>query len=263
MRILPREHGLIVTWSATLILGVSYPSMFHVYGLILLASMLPGISLYDTILASLREARSPEKKFPVILASRMKPVQWGIIALESVVLVFGIAAGYLPLLPVVIFVAAILAFSYTERFTSERGSLNRGASMMAITSQFPVISSAMTGSFTLQEAGYFCIFSAMNIILATGATAIVSARAHRVNFFHTWYAVEIPVVASAIIIVSLPGMLVPISITIMGTLLSAAAAGLLLMRKSGIKALGIYSSSWILITLVLITLLGKAQSLLK
>ncbi len=263
MKILPREHGLIVTWSATLILGVSYPSVFHVYGLILLASMLPGISLYDTILASLREARSPQKKFSSILASRMKPVQWGILALESAVLASGIATGCLPLLPLVIFAAAILAFSYTERFTAERGSLNRGASMMAITSQFPVLSSALTGSFTLPEAGYFCIFSALNIVLAAGATAIVSARDHGGNFFYTWLLVEIPVLVSAIMIVFLSGMLVPMSTAIMGTILSVAAAGLLLMRKSGIKALGIYSSSWILVAIVLITMLGRIYPLMK
>ena len=257
MKILPREHGLIVTWSATMILGVLYATRFHVYGLILLASMLPGISVYDTILSSLREARASQQGFMASLVSHMEPAQWGILALEVVVLVFGIIAGYLPVLPVLIFMAALGIFSYTERFTAERGSLNRGASMVAITSQFPLISSALTGRFTLAEAEYFSLFSAMNIILAIGATAVMSARARRGDFFRTWYAVEVPVLASAIIIAAVPGILGPLPVIIMGTMLSGATAGLLLMRRSGIKTLGAYSSSWILATLALITILSK------
>ena len=247
----------MVTWSATVILGVLYASRYHAYGLILLASMLPGISIYDTILSSLREARSSQQGFMDSLASRMEPAKWGILALEVVVLLFGIIARYLPVLPVLIFMAALGIFSYTERFTTERGSLNRGASMVAITSQFPVISSALTGRFTLAEAEYFSLFSAMNIILAIGATAIMSARARRGNFFRTWYAVEVPVMASAIIIAAVPGILGLLPVIIMGTMLSGATAGLLLMLKSGIKTLGAYSSSWILAMLVLITLLSK------
>jgi hypothetical protein len=257
VKILPREHGLIVTWSATVILGVLYASRYHVYGLILLASMLPGISIYDAILSSLREARSSQQGFMASLESRMEPAQWGILALEAAVLAFGIIAGYLPFMPVLIFAATLAMFSCTERFTAERGSLNRGSSMVAITSQFPLISSALTGRFTLTEVEYFSLFSALNIILAIGATAIMSARAHRGDFFRTWYAVEVPVLASAIIIAAVPGILDPLPVIIMGTVLSGATAGLLLMRKSGIKTLGAYSSSWILVTLVLITLLSK------
>ena len=250
----------MVTWFATVILGVLYASRYHVYGLILLASMLPGISIYDTILSSLREVRSSQQGFMACLASRMEPAQWGILALEVAVLALGIIAGYLPVMPVLIFMAALGIFSYTERFTAERGSLNRGASMVAITSQFPVISSALTGRFTLAEAEYFILFSALNIILAIGATAIMSARAHRGNFFRTWYAVEVPVLASAIIIAAVPGILGPLPVITMGTVLSGATAGLLLMRKSGIKTLGAYSSSWILVAVVLITLLSKIMA---
>lgn len=257
MKFLPGEHGLIVTWSATVILGVSYASRFHVYGLILMVSMLPGIALYDTILSSLREARSSEQGFLAILASRMEVVQWGILALEALVLIFGLITRNLPAVPLLIFVAALAVFSYTERFTAERGSLNRAASMVAITSQFPVISSALTGRFTLTEAEYFCLFSALNIILAIGATAIMSARAHRGNFLHTWYAVEVPVLASALIIAAVPGILDPLPVIAMGMILSGATAGLLAMQKSSIKTLGAYSSSWILATVVAITLLVK------
>lgn len=245
---LPKEHGLTITWLNTIILSVATSSRFNLYGLILISITIPSITMYDELLSGLRLINLGKLSFLELLTKKMSSAVKIILAVIVAVLIIGVFLYSLPLSSLFFPITSILAFGISLKFLGERNMLSRIFSVLAITSQYVVLNSSISGSLSIEEMEIFVTLCSINIILVLGVGQIVSSKLYKKEFFKGFLKVNFPVLIGLLLVICLIYVKQVTQFMIFSSIFVSATVSFILFRNSPIKKIGIMSSSWNFVT---------------
>ena len=250
MRFLPLEHGLTITWIATVLLSVVMARTFSIFGLILLILILPTISLYDTLLSSLRISRVKSASFLATLNKSLELWKKGLLLAIGALIASGLYMGSFPALALFFPLLSLISFFIASRSLNERSVISRSLSLLPVTSQFVLLNSALTGVLSILMIREFIILTLINIMLAAGAVEIVNSKIGKTEFRKNFSRVNLPLFLISGAVLYFSTIDLPYEFILFLSVFAAATASFLIVSGKPMKMVGMSSSAWNLLTAV-------------
>lgn len=165
MRFLPREHGLTVTWVASVLLAVLVSNLASIEGLLLFVLSIPTVSLYDPFLISIRQWK--RTGIPLAWALRRNVAPWQKLLAISLGIAFlvDVVTGHFPALALAFIALPLLAFLVLAIRYSEMAFPARMSSILFLTGQFVFFSSALSGHVYASEITEYALLSLVNVVM--------------------------------------------------------------------------------------------------
>lgn len=165
MKTLPREHGLVVSWTLTIVGAVLLTNRFHLYGIGLIVVLLPTLLVYDRLIIGLRLWSIGKVDLHSMLVDRVGLQALVLLSFPLAYTVAGLALHLMPWFPVLVTATILLLEGASFRYLRERHIATRALSILTVTSQFVLINSALSGVVTSFEVTAFILMSTVNLLL--------------------------------------------------------------------------------------------------
>ncbi len=252
MRGLPKEHGLTVSWIDVFALSLLTTHYFHIYGFILFVVAVPSLFLYDRVISGLRMMNVGKLTTRDFVSKKIGASGGSVVLTISTVAIILLVLGRLPLISAVIPIVFFISYFVAFRFLGERNSFSRNLSVLAITSQYLPLNSALSGSLNTMEVFNFIIISLINIILVTGVEQIVMSKIFKKSLRKSFTRIGLPVLVISLVILAVISSNNYLQLLVFYAIMIFSTVSIFLVRHRSMKVVGIVSSFWNVFTTVLL-----------
>ena len=253
MKWLPREHGLTVSWMASLVLSILFAKSISPAGLFLFLLAIPAVSVYDPFLVALRLWKLGRYSLIGALNANLAPFQKILLSALIVAVFAEIWIDSLPLYALVFPVFPLLFLLLFMYKLPERNLATRVASILFITGQFVLFSSAFSGVVSNTEITDYIFFSLISAIIVVSVkikidSIILKNRAASISRNPVFPLILVSVL---ILYFAAGGDLREFAFLLPVVILSAVSYQV--YHTESIRKVGILSSFWTVATIIALT----------
>ena len=173
MKLLPAEHGLIVSWFFMIIGAAVLSTDFSPYGTGLIILLLPTLFVYDRIIVGLRLWSLGKVDLRGLLAVKVGAPALVIISAALTYIAAGLLLNLMPWAPVLVTVSILASEGIAFLYLKERHIVTRAVSILTVDSQFLLVNSALSGTVTSFEIIAFIMISLVGVLLVANVVQLV------------------------------------------------------------------------------------------